>query len=77
MNASGDVPAQILFSIREEMALTLEDLVMRRTSIGQFGRPAPELLAALAAAMGAELGWSPDRRQREIAGVDRLYEIAA
>jgi len=77
MNVSGDVPAQILFSIREEMALTLEDLVMRRTSIGQFGRPAPQLLAALAAAMGAELGWSPERRQREIAGVDHLYEIAA
>jgi hypothetical protein len=50
---------------------------MRRTSIGQFGRPAPQLLAALAAAMGAELGWSPERRQREIAGVDHLYEIAA
>jgi glycerol-3-phosphate dehydrogenase len=77
LNVSGDVPAQILFSVREEMALTLEDLVMRRTSIGQFGRPAPELLAMLAAAMGTELGWSPDRRQREIAAVNRLYEIAA
>lgn len=76
LNVSGDVPAQILFSIREEMALTLEDLVMRRTSIGQFGRPAPELLVMLAAAMGAELGWSPDRQQREIADVNRLYEIA-
>ena len=77
MNVSGDVPAQIPFSVREEMALTLEDLVMRRTSIGQFGRPAPELLVQLAATMGMELGWSPARQQSEIAGVERLYEIAA
>jgi glycerol-3-phosphate dehydrogenase len=77
MNVSGDVPAQILFSIREEMALTLEDLVMRRTSIGQFGKPAPDLLAQLGAMMGAELGWSPARQQSEIDGVNRLYEIAA
>ena len=76
MNVSGDVPAQILFSVREEMALTLEDLVMRRTSIGQFGKPAPELLAQLAAMMGTELGWSPARHQSEIDGVNRLYVIA-
>jgi len=75
LNVSGDVPAQILFSVREEMALTLEDLVMRRTSIGQFGKPAPELLAQLAAAMGEELGWSPARQQSEIEAVNRLYEI--
>jgi glycerol-3-phosphate dehydrogenase len=77
LNVSGDVVAQILFSIREEMALTLEDLVMRRTSIGQFGRPAPELLARLAATMGAELGWSPAQQQNEIDRVNQIYEIAA
>ena len=77
MNVSGDVAAQVVFSVREEMALTLEDLVMRRTSIGQFGTPEPELLARLAAMMGAELGWSPARQQSEIDGINRLYEIAA
>jgi glycerol-3-phosphate dehydrogenase len=77
MNVSGDVPAQVAFSVREEMALTLEDLVMRRTSIGQFGKPAPDLLARLAAMMGAELGWSPARQQSEIEGISRLYEIPA
>jgi len=75
LNVSGDVRAQILFSVREEMALTLEDVVMRRTSIGQFGKPAPDLLTDLAAMMGAELGWSPARQQSEIEAVSRLYEI--
>ena len=45
--------------------------------IGQFGKPAPDLLAQLASMMGAELGWSPARQQSEIDGVNRLYEIAA
>ena len=34
---TGDIGAQVLFAVREEMALTLEDVVMRRTGIGQFG----------------------------------------
>ncbi len=76
LNVSGDVTAQILFSVREEMALTLEDVVMRRTSIGQFGRPRPEVLSLVAGLMGLELGWSPARQQDEIDGVNRLYEIA-
>ena len=75
LNVSGDVPAQILFSVREEMALTLEDLVMRRTSIGQFGKPAPELLARLAAIMGEELGWNPARQQSEIDDLDPIWRI--
>ena len=39
LNQSGDTMAQVLFAMREEMALTLEDMVMRRTGIGQFGAP--------------------------------------
>lgn len=74
MHASGDLPAQVAFSVREEMALTLEDLVMRRTAIGQFGRPAPELLARLATMMATELDWSPARQRDEIDRVERLYE---
>ena len=32
---AGDIGAQIVFAVREEMALTLADVVMRRTCIGQ------------------------------------------
>ena len=37
-------PAQIGFALREEMALTLEDMVMRRTGIGQFGPPSKAVM---------------------------------
>ena len=52
------------------MALTLEDMVMRRTGIGQFGRPAASLLENVADQMAAQLGWSEDRKAREIASLD-------
>lgn len=73
---SGDTPAQIAFAIGEEMALTLEDMVMRRTAIGQFGRPAPDVLERVARQMAAQLGWSEERKAREIASLDPIYRTA-
>lgn len=65
--------ADVLSAIREEMALTLEDVVMRRTGIGQLGRPAPQTLDDVSRAMAAELGWNEERRAAEIASLDRWY----
>jgi glycerol-3-phosphate dehydrogenase len=77
LGPSHDVPAQISFAVREEMALTLEDVVMRRTSLGQFGRPGPQVLAQVATLIGTALGWSEEKRQSEIAALDRNYAVAA
>jgi glycerol-3-phosphate dehydrogenase len=77
LNRSGDTPAQIVLALSEEMALTLEDMVMRRTSIGQFGRPAPQVLEKVAAMMAAHWGWDTPRTAREIASLDPIYRTAA
>ena len=69
LSPSGDIGAQVLFAIRKEMALTLEDVVMRRTGIGQLGDPGNDALARVADLMAAELGWDDGRRQREIEAV--------
>jgi len=76
LGPSGDTPAQIGFAMAEEMALTLEDMVMRRTAIGQFGRPSPDVLEQVAAQMAAKLGWSEERIGREIASLDAIYRTA-
>jgi len=76
LNASGDTPAQIAFALTEEMALTLEDVVMRRTGLGQFGRPSPQVLEKTAGQMAAHLGWSETKKAAEIASLDRLYRTA-
>jgi glycerol-3-phosphate dehydrogenase len=77
LNQSGDTPAQVAFALEEEMALTLEDVVMRRTSLGQFGRPAPEVLEKVASQMAAHLGWDESRKAGEIAGLARIYQVRA
>jgi glycerol-3-phosphate dehydrogenase len=73
LGTTGDIGAQVIFAMREEMALTLEDVVMRRTGIGQLGAPAPTTLESVSALMASELGWSEERRQAEIAGLAPLF----
>lgn len=71
---SGDIGAQILFAMREEMALTLEDVVIRRTGIGQLGKPEDSVLERAAKIMANELHWSEDRRKGEITAIARHYK---
>jgi len=69
--------AQVSFALHQEMALSLEDVVMRRTALGQFGRPEPGILERVAAQMAAELGWSEERKVREISSLDPIYRATA
>ena len=77
LNQSGDTQAQIAFALKEEMALTLEDVLMRRTGLGQFGKPAREVLEKTANQMAAHLGWNDSKRTDEIASLERLYRVQA
>jgi glycerol-3-phosphate dehydrogenase len=63
---AGDIAAQIVFAVREEMALRLADVVMRRTCMGQVGAPPREALESASRIMAAELGWNEERRMHEI-----------
>ena len=65
--------AEVVFAIREEFALTLEDIVFRRMMIGfdaDQGRPRYDQIAAIAA---AEAGWSPEQKAQQL---DELIEYA-
>jgi glycerol-3-phosphate dehydrogenase len=80
LSPSGDIGAQVAYAVREEMALTLDDVVTRRTGIGQLGKPDGQALSAAAAIMANELGWSDVRKAKEIesvAGSFATLEIAA
>ena len=77
LGESGDTMAQVLLALREEMTLTLDDMVMRRTSIGQFGRPDPAILDRVAGVMAAQLGWDDDKKAREIESLEHNWRVAA
>ena len=66
IGGAGDIGAQIVFAVREEMALRLSDVVMRRTCMGQIGAPSQAALETASRLMARELGWSEERRSREI-----------
>ncbi|HKJ02528.1 MAG TPA: FAD-dependent oxidoreductase, partial [Longimicrobiales bacterium] len=60
--------AEVVHAVRSEMALTLDDLVHRRTDLGLGVRPVPAIEEA-AYLMSGELGWSAGRTRREVARV--------
>jgi glycerol-3-phosphate dehydrogenase len=72
LGESGDTMMQVVHAVRQEMAITLEDVVMRRTCLGQFGPP--RQLSRIADVMGAMLGWDEQRRWREVQSLTPLYQ---
>jgi glycerol-3-phosphate dehydrogenase len=67
--------AEIVFAVREEMAVHLTDALLRRTDAGSAGHPGCDAVANAAKVMGDLLGWDEDRRRDEIAAVERVYTI--
>jgi len=67
------VGAEVIHAIRHEMAMTLADIVIRRSELGAMEHPGADLVKAMAAIAAEELGWDADRRDREIAAVDAFY----
>ncbi len=61
-----DIGAQIILAARSEMAVTLEDVLFRRTGLATLGDPGPAAIEAAADLMAQELGWDAERRRREI-----------
>ena len=60
------VVAEVTHAVREEMALKLEDVILRRTQLGSGSHPGSIAISRAAEAMGAVLGWNEARRRDEI-----------
>ena len=71
------IGAELVQAVRNEMAMTLADAVIRRTPLGALGYPGDDAVERAAAIVGGELGWSDERRREEIAQVKRFYEGVA
>ena len=70
-----EVGAQIRYAARHELALTLVDAVFRRTGLCTLGHPGAAALKNAAAIMGQELGWNMPERARQIATVERRFQV--
>ena len=72
-----DVEELVERAVREEMAVRLEDVVMRRSRLGAFGLPEPAVLDRCADAMARQLDWDARRRQAEIDALVAAHSVPA
>ncbi len=66
--------AEVIHAVSEEMALTLQDIVLRRTDLGTAVGPTDEALSECAALLARELGWDSERTEAEIEATRRFFE---
>jgi glycerol-3-phosphate dehydrogenase len=61
-----EIVAQLHCAVGEEMAVSLQDFLLRRTAIGQSACLGLDCYEAIGRRMGALLGWSPRRLEAEL-----------
>jgi glycerol-3-phosphate dehydrogenase len=64
---STTIGAEIAYAVNYEMAIHLEDFVLRRSDLGSGSHPGLAALDETAQRMQALLGWSSQRRAEEVA----------
>lgn len=72
-----EIGAQIKRAVVEEMAVSLEDAVFRRTGLGTLGHPGVSALAKAADIMGDELGWSERQKSQQIRQCEKRFETVS
>ena len=66
LRGTGTLLAEVTYAARNEMAVRLEDVVLRRTDLGSGCHPGQAALEAAAGRMREVLGWSAERQQAEL-----------
>jgi glycerol-3-phosphate dehydrogenase len=75
-NTIGDssvLQAEVTHAVREEMALKLADVVLRRTDLGTGGHPGDKALYTCAELMAKELSWDESRTKQELVEVQKIF----
>jgi len=75
LNSDGENLGQVVYAIRNEMAFTLKDILLRRTGIGLLGYPGDEVIQKVANVASDELNWSEERKKSEIDSVTKVLNL--
>lgn len=73
---AGILAAEVRFAVREEMATTLEDFILRRSGLSWTGMAHPELAAGAAEVFAVEFAWSSEQRRSAVNGFEQRYSAA-
>jgi glycerol-3-phosphate dehydrogenase len=70
--AVAPIMAEVVYSIRYEMAATMEDILVRRTGLQLYSwKAALQAAPAVSRLLARELGWTVERAQQEL----RKYQV--
>ena len=64
---------ELLYLAHQEQMVHLDDLLLRRTSIGMLGETSTELVEELAEVMGVAMGWNEAKKQIEIKRTKTIF----
>ena len=67
--------AEVVHAVDREMALDLEDVVLRRTDLGTAGDPGDAALLSCARIMGGLLGWSDEAQTQHVERTRRRMRV--
>lgn len=70
ITGSDTLVCEVTHAVRSEMALTLEDMVLRRTNLASGSHPGRQALEQVSLRMQELLGWSERRRLEELNAVE-------
>lgn len=73
----GQILASVVYAVRNESAKTLNDILFRRTGIGNIGHPGKEVLQKIALAAAKELNWDDAKLEQEMAITDASLRLPA
>src|SRR5262245_29907816 len=69
------IGGELVWAVRHELALTLQDAVVRRTPLGALGYPGDAAARRAADIVGTELGWDEARKREEIESLRAFYKL--
>jgi glycerol-3-phosphate dehydrogenase len=72
LGGSDTLAAEVTYAVRQEMAVHLDDVVLRRTDLGSGKHPGGEALMQSATLMRTLLGWSEQRSASELAATEQV-----
>ena len=71
---SDAIAAEVVHSVRSEMAVKLSDVILRRMELGTGEYPGDDTLEAVADIMRQELAWTYEKMHQEIAECKRIFK---
>jgi len=61
-----EIMAEVIYAMDTEMAVSLSDVLFRRTGLGTLGNPGTEVIEKVADVMAGELKWKKAQKNKEI-----------